>query len=136
MTSGEFLTAHVVWNEVGGHGARFMVEQFRQHGLEAERLAKFEKRGSGYRLAVPALPEHYHRLKAGDTVAVDAVALADYNAASSRKQPVRFGQFHPVGLAVEGTPVSVVVNTDDRPEPESDQQTGAPGQPQEEGAPA
>lgn len=36
------------------------------------------------------------------------------------------------GLAVEGTPVSVVVNTDDRPEPEP----GAPGQPQEEGAPA
>lgn len=36
------------------------------------------------------------------------------------------------GLAVEGTPVSVLVNTDDRPEPEP----GAPGQPQEEGAPA
>ena len=71
MTTGEFLTAHAVWHEVGGHGARFMVEQFRQHGLDAERLAKFEKRGSGYRKAVPALPEHYHRLKAGDAVAVD-----------------------------------------------------------------
>jgi hypothetical protein len=35
MSTGEFLTAHVVWNEVGGHGARFMVEQFRQHGLDA-----------------------------------------------------------------------------------------------------
>jgi glyoxylase-like metal-dependent hydrolase (beta-lactamase superfamily II) len=71
MTSGEFLTAHVVWNEIGGHGARFMVEQFRQHGLDAERLAKFEQRGSGYRKAVPALPEYYNRLKAGDAVAVD-----------------------------------------------------------------
>ncbi len=71
MTSGEFLTAHVVWNEIGGHGARFMVEQFRQHGLDAERLAKFEKRGSGYRKAVPALPEYYHRLKAGDVATVD-----------------------------------------------------------------
>ncbi len=71
MTSGEFLTAHVVWNESGGHGARFMVEQFRQHGLDAERLAKFAQRGSGYRKAVPALPEYYHRLKAGDAVAVD-----------------------------------------------------------------
>lgn len=71
MTSGEFLTAHVVWHEVAGHGARFMVEQFRQHGLDAEHLAKFEKRGSGYRQAVPALPEYYHRLKAGDVVAVD-----------------------------------------------------------------
>ena len=71
MTTGEFLTAHAVWNEVGGHGARFMVDQFRQHGLDAERLAKFEKRGSGYRKAVPALPESYHRLKSGDVVAVD-----------------------------------------------------------------
>ena len=71
MTTGEFLTAHVVWNEVGGHGARFMVEQFRQHGLDAERLGKFEKRGSGYRKAVPSLPEYYHRLKAGDWATVD-----------------------------------------------------------------
>ncbi|MDP3538112.1 MAG: MBL fold metallo-hydrolase [Azonexus sp.] len=71
MTSGEFLTAHAVWNEVAGHGARFMVEQFRQHGLDAARLAKFEQRGSGYRKAVPALPEYYHRLKAGDIAAVD-----------------------------------------------------------------
>ena len=71
MTTGEFLTAHVVWNEVGGHGARFMVEQFRQHGLDAERLAKFEKRGSGYRKAVPALPDYYERVMAGDVLTVD-----------------------------------------------------------------
>lgn len=70
MSTGEFLTAHVVWNEVGGHGARFMVEQFRQHGLDAEHLAKFEKRGSGYRKAVPALPDYYHRLMAGDSVVI------------------------------------------------------------------
>ena len=71
MTSGEFLTAHVVWNEVGGHGARFMTEQFREHGLSGERLEKFATRGSGYRRAVPALPDHYHRLMEGDVVAVD-----------------------------------------------------------------
>jgi glyoxylase-like metal-dependent hydrolase (beta-lactamase superfamily II) len=71
MTSGEFLTAHAVWNEVGGHGARFMAEQFRRHGLDAERVTKYEQRGSGYRKAVPALPDYYHRLKAGDTLAVD-----------------------------------------------------------------
>lgn len=70
MTTGEFLTAHAVWNEYGGHGARYMVEQFRQHGLDAERLAKFEQRGSGYRKAVPALPEYYDRLKAGDSATV------------------------------------------------------------------
>jgi glyoxylase-like metal-dependent hydrolase (beta-lactamase superfamily II) len=71
MTTGEFLTAHAVWHEVGGHGATFMVEQFRQHGLGGDLLAKFEKRGSGYRKAVPALPDYYHRLKAGDTLTVD-----------------------------------------------------------------
>jgi glyoxylase-like metal-dependent hydrolase (beta-lactamase superfamily II) len=71
MTTGEFLTAHAVWNEVGGHGARFMVEQFRQHGLDADHLARFAKRGSGYRMAVPALPDYYHRLKAGDALTVD-----------------------------------------------------------------
>jgi glyoxylase-like metal-dependent hydrolase (beta-lactamase superfamily II) len=71
MTSAEFLTAHAVWNEVGGHGARFMVEQFRQHGLDAGLLARFAQRGSGYRKAVPALPEHYHRLKAGDSLLID-----------------------------------------------------------------
>lgn len=71
MTTGEFLTAHVVWHEIGGHGARFMVEQFRQHGLDAEHLAKFEQRGSGYRRAVPALPEYYHRLMAGGIVRID-----------------------------------------------------------------
>lgn len=70
MTSGEFLTAHAVWHEVGGHGARFMVEQFRQHGLGAELLDKFATRGSGYRKAVPALPEHYRRVKAGDELRV------------------------------------------------------------------
>jgi len=71
MTTGEFLTAHAVWHEVGGHGAPFMVGQFRMHGLEDEYLAKFEKRGSGYRQAVPSLPDHYHRLMDGDALEVD-----------------------------------------------------------------
>ena len=70
MSTGEFLTAHVVWQETAGHGAAFMTEQFRQHGLGAELLEKFATRGSGYRRAVPALPDYYHRLKAGDTLTI------------------------------------------------------------------
>jgi len=62
MSTGEFLTAHAVWHEVGGHGARFMTEQFRQHGLDGELLEKFATRGSGYRKAVPVLPDAYQRL--------------------------------------------------------------------------
>ena len=71
MTAAEFLTAHAVWNEIGGHGARFMTEQFRQHGLSGELLERFAQRGSGYTRAVPALPQHYQRLLAGDRLAVD-----------------------------------------------------------------
>lgn len=71
MTAAEFLTAHAVWNDVGGHGPQYMTEQFREHGLDAERLAKFEQRGSGYRKSVPALPTRYHRVKAGDSVSID-----------------------------------------------------------------
>jgi len=65
MTSAEFLTAHAVWNEFGGWGARFMVEQFRRNGLSGERLARYETRGSGYRVSVPELPQHYRRLVEG-----------------------------------------------------------------------
>lgn len=68
MSLGEFLTAHAVWNEVGGHGAHFMSEQFRQHGLAGERLAKYQTRGSGYRISVPELPPHYRRLQDGDEI--------------------------------------------------------------------
>ena len=71
MTAGELLTAHVAWHEIGGHGGRFLVEQFRQHGLTGELLAKFEKRGSGYRAAVPALPDYYNRLRADDSLTID-----------------------------------------------------------------
>ncbi len=68
MTCGEFLAAHAVWHEVGGHGSRFMVEQFRRHGLDEARLAEFADKGAGYREAVPALPDHYRRVRAGDVV--------------------------------------------------------------------
>ncbi len=71
MSTSEFLTAHAVWHEVGGHGTPFMTEQFRQHGLAGERLDKFSVRGPGYRKSMPGLPDHYHRLKAGDVLTVD-----------------------------------------------------------------
>lgn len=71
MTTGEFLTAHAVWHEAGGHGAAFLTEQFRQHGLDSDMLAKFARRGSGYRQAVPSLPQHYRRLFHGGELGVD-----------------------------------------------------------------
>lgn len=50
------------------------MEQFRTHGLGEEFLAKFEKRGSGYRQAVPSLPDSYHRLMDGDVLEIDGRA--------------------------------------------------------------
>ncbi len=72
MTLGEFLTAHAVWNEVGGHGARFMSDQFAEHGLAPTMVEKFRTRGSGYRAAVPALPQHYERLRDGKVLTLGA----------------------------------------------------------------
>ncbi|MDR2188766.1 MAG: MBL fold metallo-hydrolase [Azonexus sp.] len=68
MTAAEFLTAHAAWHEIGGHGTPFMLEQFRQHGLDEERLDQFARRGPGYRRAVPRLPDHYYRLCGGDVI--------------------------------------------------------------------
>lgn len=102
MTTGEFLTAHAVWHEVGGHGARFMVEQFRQHGLDAEQLARFAQRGSGYRKAVPALPEYYQRLKAADTLTI-----------GGRKWQVLIGHGHaPEHMALYCAELDVLISGD------------------------
>lgn len=71
MTAGEYLTAHAVWHEVGGHGTAAMLAQFRAHGLEEERCAALAKRGNAYRKGVPGLPETYRRLFGGDRLQID-----------------------------------------------------------------
>ena len=70
MTVGEYLTAHAVWHEVGGHGNQPMLQQFRAHGLDADRCAALERRSGGYNRGVPSLPTHYQRLFGGDQVAI------------------------------------------------------------------
>lgn len=67
MTQGEYLTAHAVWHEIGGHGTAPMLRQFRAHGLDEARCAALEQRGPAYRRGVPELPTEYRRLFA-DTV--------------------------------------------------------------------
>jgi glyoxylase-like metal-dependent hydrolase (beta-lactamase superfamily II) len=56
MTLGEYLTAHAVWHEVGGHGNQPMLQQFRAHGLDADRCAALERRSGAYNRGVPSLP--------------------------------------------------------------------------------
>lgn len=66
MTQGEYLSAHAVWHEIGGHGTPPMLNQFRAHGLDAERCAMLEKNSGGYKRGVPSLPVEYRRLFDGD----------------------------------------------------------------------
>jgi len=70
MTLGEYLTAHAVWHEVGGHGNQPMLTQFRAHGLDPERCAALERRSGGYNRGVPRIPTAYERLRAGDVLTI------------------------------------------------------------------
>ncbi|WP_153114569.1 MBL fold metallo-hydrolase [Rhodocyclus tenuis] len=62
MTLGEYLTAHAVWQEIGGHGNEPMQRQFGRHGLSAERGAAIAAGRGGYNRGVPTLPTSYQRL--------------------------------------------------------------------------
>ncbi len=70
MTAGEYLTAHAVFHEMGGHGTAPMLAQFRAHGLDRERLAALERRANSYARGVPALPHTYCRLFDGDRLPI------------------------------------------------------------------
>jgi hypothetical protein len=55
MTLGEYLTAHAVWHEVGGHGNPADVASVSgTHGLDAERCAALERRSGAYNRGVPS----------------------------------------------------------------------------------
>jgi glyoxylase-like metal-dependent hydrolase (beta-lactamase superfamily II) len=66
MSLGEYLTAHAVWHEIGGHGNLAMLGQFRAHGLDEENCQALERRTGGYNRGVPRLPSDYRRLFEGD----------------------------------------------------------------------
>lgn len=68
MTLGEYLTAHAVWHETGGHGIAAMLGQFRAHGLNAERCARLEGNRGLYKRGVPSLPTAYRRLFDGNVL--------------------------------------------------------------------
>ena len=70
MTLGEYLTAHAVWNEIGGHGTQPMLAQFRAHGLSRDRCAAIEAASGNYNRGVPSLPTSFRRLFAGDSLVI------------------------------------------------------------------
>jgi glyoxylase-like metal-dependent hydrolase (beta-lactamase superfamily II) len=73
MSAAEYLTAHLLWNELGGFGTAPMLAQFRSHGLNATGLAALAERGNQYRAGVDGLPECYDRLQEGDRLVVGGV---------------------------------------------------------------
>lgn len=72
MTQGEYLTAHAVWNEIGGHGHQPMLRHFRTHGLDEARCAALAARSGAYNRGVPSLPTDYRRLFEGDVLTIGA----------------------------------------------------------------
>ena len=71
MSTGEFLTGHLVWEQLAGHGIPHMLSFFRQHGLDEARCAALDERGNAYRKGVPVLPPTYRRLRDGEALPVD-----------------------------------------------------------------
>ena len=68
MTMGEYLTARMIWHQVDTFDGASMVAFFRQHGLSSDACLALQKRGNAYQHGVPALPRHYQRLVAHQTL--------------------------------------------------------------------
>jgi glyoxylase-like metal-dependent hydrolase (beta-lactamase superfamily II) len=62
IAQGEYLAAHMMVEEVAGYRISAMVEFFRQHGLDQERVDGLVQRGNGYKRGVPEIPATYRRL--------------------------------------------------------------------------
>lgn len=62
MTQGEFFGAHAIWHQQPGFSVQDMLDSFRLHGLDDERLSALEQRGNGYRVGVPSLPKAFNRM--------------------------------------------------------------------------
>lgn len=70
-TLGEYATAQLVKHQIAGYGIPAMIEMFRSHGLDAERIAALEKRGNAYGRGVPDLPATFRRIFDGEEIAID-----------------------------------------------------------------
>jgi glyoxylase-like metal-dependent hydrolase (beta-lactamase superfamily II) len=68
----EFLTAHAALASIGPFATGPMIEHFRVHGLEAERLEAIRTRGTSYAKGVKALPQSYRRIMDGDNIVINA----------------------------------------------------------------
>ena len=75
MTLTEFLAAHAVHDDRAGSGVADFCAHFAAHGLAADDVAALGARGNRYAKGAPELPQRYHRILAGDTLAIGARAF-------------------------------------------------------------
>lgn len=62
IAQGEYLAAHMMAEQIAGYAIPYMVEFFRQHGLDQARIDALVERGNGYKRGVPRIPLTYRRL--------------------------------------------------------------------------
>lgn len=70
MSQGEYLTGKMIHAGLAPYSVAAMVDFFRRHGLDAERAMALEQRGNAYRHGVPAIPERYRQLYAGELLRI------------------------------------------------------------------
>lgn len=68
----EYLSAHTNFSDVAGNNAQAVAQLFKEHGLDATRVAAIADRGNGYRRIISEPPQHYVRLLDGDEIAIGA----------------------------------------------------------------
>jgi len=69
-TQSEFLTAHVVWNQLIQYRMSDNAAFFARHGMPQAATGEHSTRGNKYREGVPELPQSYRRIHGGDTVTI------------------------------------------------------------------
>ena len=70
ITLGEYATAQLLCAEAGNYTIEAMLDLFRRHGLDEEKLAALASRGNAYKQVVPQIPATFRRLFAGESIAI------------------------------------------------------------------
>lgn len=70
ITQGEYLTAQMVYGQIGSFGVPAMVALFRQHGLDDTRIQAQVDRGNAYQRNSSPAPATYRRLFDGEHIAI------------------------------------------------------------------
>ncbi|MBI5923029.1 MAG: MBL fold metallo-hydrolase [Betaproteobacteria bacterium] len=70
ITESEYLTAQMVYAQIGSFGNAPMVEMFRQHGLDAQRVEEMKKVSGTYQRNCSPAPLGYRRMFDGERIDV------------------------------------------------------------------